>query len=43
MANAYLDEHGQVIRTDIVNMARGLDGAFDLVGNDAKELKNLVA
>ena len=42
VANAYLDEHGQVIRTDIVNMARDIDGAFDLVGNDAKELKNLV-
>ncbi len=25
VANAYLDEHGQVIRTDIVNMARDLD------------------
>ena len=27
MRNAYLEEHGQVIRTDIVNMARDLDDA----------------
>ena len=27
VAHAYLDEHGQVIRTDIVNMAKDLDDA----------------
>jgi two-component system, NtrC family, nitrogen regulation sensor histidine kinase NtrY len=31
VANAYLEEHGQVIRTDIVNMAKDLDdSAIDL-------------
>ena len=29
VARAYLDEHGQVIRTDILNMARDLDAAAD--------------
>ncbi len=32
VANAYLDEHGQVIRTDIVNMARDLDMAAASIG-----------
>jgi two-component system, NtrC family, nitrogen regulation sensor histidine kinase NtrY len=42
VANAYLEEHGQVIRTDIVNMAKDLDDAAPLVaGNDA-QLKQLV-
>ena len=27
VAHAYVDEHGQVIRTDIVNMARDIDAA----------------
>jgi two-component system, NtrC family, nitrogen regulation sensor histidine kinase NtrY len=42
VANAYLEEHGQVIRTDIVNMAKDLDDAAPLVaGNDA-QLRQLV-
>ncbi len=42
VANAYLDEHGQVIRTDIVNMARDLDAAAGSVGSDASKLQRLV-
>jgi two-component system, NtrC family, nitrogen regulation sensor histidine kinase NtrY len=42
VANAYLDEHGQVIRTDIVNMARDLDAAAGTVGNDVPKLQRLV-
>ncbi|HUJ37384.1 MAG TPA: PAS domain-containing sensor histidine kinase [Hyphomicrobium sp.] len=42
VAAAYLDEHGQVIRTDIVNMARDLDTAADSIGGDASKLQRLV-
>jgi two-component system, NtrC family, nitrogen regulation sensor histidine kinase NtrY len=42
VAAAYLDEHGQVIRTDIVNMARDLDSAADSVGGDTSKLQRLV-
>ena len=42
VAIAYLDEHGQVIRTDIVNMARDLDAASDSVGGDLGKLQRLV-
>ncbi len=42
VANAYLDEHGQVIRTDIVNMARDLDAAAGSVGGDPSKLQRLV-
>ncbi len=42
VANAYLDEHGQVIRTDIVNMARDLDAAAASVGPDTSKLQRLV-
>jgi two-component system, NtrC family, nitrogen regulation sensor histidine kinase NtrY len=42
VANAYLEEHGAVIRTDIVNMAKDLDDARALVGNDDKKLRDLV-
>jgi two-component system nitrogen regulation sensor histidine kinase NtrY len=42
VANAYLDEHGQVIRTDIVNMARDLDAAAGSIGSDAAKLQRLV-
>src|SRR6478736_5546095 len=42
VAAAYLDEHGQVIRTDIVNMARDLDAAADSVGGDTSKLQRLV-
>lgn len=38
VAQAYLDEHGRVIRTDIVNMAKDLNDAADLVkGNPAED------
>jgi two-component system nitrogen regulation sensor histidine kinase NtrY len=42
VANAYLDEHGQVIRTDIVNMARDLDMAAASVAGDPARLQRLV-
>lgn len=42
VAKAYLDEHGQVIRTDIVNMARDLDSAADLVQGSEAELEQLL-
>jgi len=42
VANAYLDEHGQVIRTDIVNMARDLDMAAASIAGDPARLQRLV-
>jgi two-component system, NtrC family, nitrogen regulation sensor histidine kinase NtrY len=37
VAHAYLEEHGQVIRTDIVNMAKDLDdAAADIAGDERK-------
>ncbi len=42
VAKAYLEEHGQIIRTDIVNMAKDLDDASGLVGGDDKQLRQLV-
>lgn len=42
VANAYLEEHGQVIRTDIVNMAKDLDDAAELVGGNPVQLRRLV-
>jgi two-component system nitrogen regulation sensor histidine kinase NtrY len=42
VANAYLEEHGQVIRTDIVNMAKDLDDAAASLKDDPKQLRNLV-
>jgi two-component system, NtrC family, nitrogen regulation sensor histidine kinase NtrY len=42
VANAYLDEHGQVIRTDIVNMARDLDMAAASMAGDPARLQRLV-
>jgi len=42
VANAYLDEHGQVIRTDIVNMARDLDMAAGSIAGDPIRLQRLV-
>ncbi len=42
VAIAYLDEHGQVIRTDIVNMARDLDAAAPSVAGDPGKLQKLV-
>ena len=42
VGNAYLLEHGQVIRTDIVNMARDLDDAAGIVGNDKNKFRELM-
>ncbi|MCB1511767.1 MAG: PAS domain-containing sensor histidine kinase [Hyphomicrobiaceae bacterium] len=42
VANAYLEEHGQVIRTDIVNMAKDLDDAAEAIGGDRTKLRDLV-
>ena len=42
VARTYLEEHGQVIRTDIVNMARDLNAAADLAQDDAQALKQLI-
>ncbi len=42
VANAYLDEHGQVIRTDIVNMARDLDMSAASIAGDPTRLQRLV-
>jgi len=42
VANSYLDEHGQVIRTDIVNMARDLDRAAESIGDDKQLLRQQV-
>ncbi|MBU2532357.1 MAG: PAS domain-containing sensor histidine kinase, partial [Alphaproteobacteria bacterium] len=42
VANAYLEEHGQVIRTDIVNMGKDLESAASSVGGDPEKLKGLV-
>ena len=42
VATAYLDEHGQVIRTDIVNMARDLDAAAGSVAGDPVKLQRVV-
>ncbi len=42
VGNAYLLEHGQVIRTDIVNMARDLDDAAEFVGGDQAKLRELM-
>jgi two-component system, NtrC family, nitrogen regulation sensor histidine kinase NtrY len=42
VANAYLEEHGQVIRTDIVNMAKDLDDAAASLRDDPQQLRSLV-
>lgn len=42
VAEAYLDEHGQVIRTDIVNMARDLDNAAPSISDNTRGLQQLV-
>jgi len=34
VARAYVDEHGQIIRTDIVNMVRDINGSADTLKND---------
>jgi two-component system, NtrC family, nitrogen regulation sensor histidine kinase NtrY len=42
VANAYLEEHGQVIRTDIVNMAKDLDDAAASLRDDPQQLRSLI-
>lgn len=42
IANAYLVEHGQVIRTDVINMAKDLDDAASSALNDAERFQRLV-
>ena len=42
VAHAYLDEHGQVIRTDIVNMAKDLDDAAPQVAGDQRKFRELM-
>jgi two-component system, NtrC family, nitrogen regulation sensor histidine kinase NtrY len=42
VAHAYLEEHGQVIRTDIVNMAKDLDDAAAGFAGDKRKLTELV-
>ena len=42
VAHAYLDEHGQVIRTDIVNMAKDLDDAAPQVASDQRKFRELM-
>jgi two-component system, NtrC family, nitrogen regulation sensor histidine kinase NtrY len=42
VAHAYLEEHGQVIRTDIVNMAKDLDDAAPAVAGDARKFRELM-
>ncbi len=39
VAQAYLAEHGQVIRNDIVNMGKDLDDTASFVGNDNFKLR----
>ena len=42
VAQAYVEEHGQVIRNDLLNMARDLDAASTLVAGDNEQLRRLV-
>ncbi|KAB2917853.1 MAG: PAS domain-containing sensor histidine kinase [Hyphomicrobiaceae bacterium] len=42
VAHAYLEEHGQVIRTDIVNMAKDLDDAAPEVAADPRKFRDLM-
>ncbi|MEM1307522.1 MAG: HAMP domain-containing protein, partial [Pseudomonadota bacterium] len=42
VANAYIEEHGQVIRTDVVNMARDLDDASAVRTESAERFRELV-
>jgi two-component system, NtrC family, nitrogen regulation sensor histidine kinase NtrY len=42
VAQAYLEEHGQVIRTDIVNMAKDLDDAAPRLAGDKRRFRELV-
>lgn len=40
VANAYLEEHGQVIRTDIVNMAKDLDDAVEELRDKPEQFRS---
>jgi two-component system nitrogen regulation sensor histidine kinase NtrY len=42
VAQSYLNEHGQVIRTDAANMARDIDAAADDTRGDTKALQQLL-
>jgi two-component system, NtrC family, nitrogen regulation sensor histidine kinase NtrY len=42
VAGTYLEEHGAVIRTDAINMAKDLDDAKALVDRDPKKFRDLV-
>ncbi len=42
VANAYLEEHGAVIRADVVNMGKDLDDAQPLVTKDQKKFRDLL-
>ncbi len=42
VARTYVEEHGQVIRTDVVNMARDIDAAPAFVKADPKALGQLI-
>jgi two-component system nitrogen regulation sensor histidine kinase NtrY len=42
VTRAYIDEHGQLIRTDIVNMVKDIDDAADQLRNDNEGLRRLL-
>ncbi|MDX2309473.1 MAG: PAS domain-containing sensor histidine kinase [Hyphomicrobium sp.] len=42
VAQSYLDEHGQVIRTDVANMARDIDAAAAEVAGDPEAMRRLL-
>jgi two-component system nitrogen regulation sensor histidine kinase NtrY len=42
VAYAYLEEHGQIIRTDIVNMGKDLDDAAAKMADDRDKLRQLL-
>jgi two-component system nitrogen regulation sensor histidine kinase NtrY len=42
VAQAYVDEHGQLLRTDLVNMVRDIDAAADKIPDGSPEFKQHV-
>lgn len=42
VANAYLEEHGAVIRSDIINMAKDIDDAQAVITRDPKKLREIL-
>ncbi|MGF1648936.1 MAG: ATP-binding protein [Hyphomicrobiaceae bacterium] len=42
VANIYFEEHGQIIRTDAINMARDLDDAAEMRARSPAEFQSLV-